>query len=791
SGEFQQIYQKWFGLDEDRAIEFSEIIRYAAYILIPLSLVLLSTLLWSWSLRRQIAAKTDQLARSEAKYRLLADNTIDTIYTATPDLEFTYVNPACTILTGYTPEELIGTRLVDYLAPDKLAELVTIIEREIAKGPDSNGVIFETEFIGKHGGLVQIEVHGRALFDAQDRVVKLQGTARDVSDRKKAEYELRRSEALLNISQRIGKIGGWEWDLSRNEVHATEEMFRLHEIDPGGIPPQARERLDRSIACHEEGARGEIRAAVRQCRDEGTPYEMECRFTTAKGRRLWIRSAGEAVFQDGRVTKIYGTVQDITADKDTEEHLRRQNQFTQTILDNLPIGLAVNSMDEGRASYMNKPFEDIYGWPAEKLTDIETFFVRVYPDPEYRKSIIDRVSRDIASGDPARMSWDDIEVTGQDGSKRTVHAKNIPIYDQNVMISTVQDVTQRKSAQEALKESVEQFRLLVETSPEAIIVETRWHFAYLNQAAARLFGAGSAGQLLGQPLLQRIAPARRVEFSRRIEQVENSGEPLSQGEEICLKMNSEQVPVEVSAVPIRYRGQAGSLLFMTDVTERQEREKANRELQEQLNQAQKMESMGRLAGGVAHDYNNMLGVIIGYSELTLQKMDQDNPLRADIEEILTAARRSTDITRQLLAFASQQTVAPKVLNLNETIESMLKMLRRLIGEDIELRWQPGNPLWPVRMDASQVDQVLANLCINARDAIDQGGILTIETRNIHVAESYTARQADARPGAYVMLTVGDNGRGMDPAVKDRIFEPFFTTKGPGKGTGLGLATAYG
>ncbi|MDD9305270.1 MAG: response regulator [Desulfobacter sp.] len=211
----------------------------------------------------------------------------------------------------------------------------------------------------------------------------------------------------------------------------------------------------------------------------------------------------------------------------------------------------------------------------------------------------------------------------------------------------------------------------------------------------------------------------------------------------------------------------------------------------QLQQAQKMESIGRLAGGVAHDYNNISSIIIGYFELALEQVSQEDPLHKDLLEILTAANRSTKITRQLLAFARKQTVDPKVLDLNDTIGGLLKMFRRLIGEDIDLVWQPGKEVWPVKIDPTQIDQIIANVGINARDAIADVGKITIETKNIYFDANYCADHAGFVPGEYLLLAVSDNGSGIEPDIMDNIFEPFFTTKGLGKGTGLGLSTVYG
>ncbi len=219
----------------------------------------------------------------------------------------------------------------------------------------------------------------------------------------------------------------------------------------------------------------------------------------------------------------------------------------------------------------------------------------------------------------------------------------------------------------------------------------------------------------------------------------------------------------------------------------EEREK----LQVQLNQAQKMESVGRLAGGVAHDFNNMLGVILGHAEMALEKINPKEGFFSDLQQIRKAAERSSDLTRQLLAFARKQSITPKIIDLNETVEGMLKMLRRMIGEDINLAWLPGKNLMTVRMDISQLDQILANLCVNARDAISGIGKITIETENTSLNDEYCNSHPGFSPGEYVMLTVSDNGCGMEKEILDKLFEPFFTTKELGKGTGLGLATIYG
>jgi len=251
------------------------------------------------------------------------------------------------------------------------------------------------------------------------------------------------------------------------------------------------------------------------------------------------------------------------------------------------------------------------------------------------------------------------------------------------------------------------------------------------------------------------------------------------------------VPMYCTATPLAIDGKEYFTGIGIDITERRQAQRERERLQEQLAQARKMESVGRLAGGVAHDFNNMLCVIIGRAEMALSRISPKDEIYEDLGEIKAAAQRSADLTRQLLAFARKETVAPQILSLNDIVAEMFRMLKRLIGENIELSWSPGHELWPVKMDPAQIDQLLANLCVNARDAILNVGHVSIKTKNMVLDESWCLANEGALPGEYVQLSVSDDGKGMDKKVLEHLFEPFFTTKELGHGTGLGLATVYG
>lgn len=338
------------------------------------------------------------------------------------------------------------------------------------------------------------------------------------------------------------------------------------------------------------------------------------------------------------------------------------------------------------------------------------------------------------------------------------------------------DVTERKRNEAALRESEERYRTIFQNSPLGIFRSTpEGRFIEVNPALAKMLGYDSpevavqeAGSIFGSALDESAKPK-----TKQLNRYRRKG-----GQEFVANLYVAKVH-DADNKPVYLEG------IVEDVTE-------NHLLETQLRQAQKMEAVGRLAGGVAHDFNNMLGVILGHVELALEEVsDASSSLLPTLHEIRAAAERSATLTRQLLAFARKQTVAPERLDLNATVKGMISMLRRLIGEDVHLTWVPWSTPCFVEVDPAQIDQILANLCVNARDAIAGVGKITIETQTVIVDAGYGGGDLDAVPGEYVRLTVSDNGCGMDRATQAKLFEPFFTTKEPGKGTGLGLATVYG
>jgi PAS domain S-box-containing protein len=352
-----------------------------------------------------------------------------------------------------------------------------------------------------------------------------------------------------------------------------------------------------------------------------------------------------------------------------------------------------------------------------------------------------------------------------------------------------QTLEERRRAEETLRESQNFIRNILDSVDEGfIVVDRNYRILSANRAFCTMVNCPEEevkGRLCYELSHAAVQPCFEVGDDCPVKQTLETGRPHMVAH-VHEHPSGTKSYVELKSYPITNGTDRVVSVIETinDVTEK-------RRLEDQLHQAQKLESIGQLAGGVAHDFNNMLAVILGRTQLAMRKTPREDPLYASLQEIHKAAERSANLTRQLLAFARKQVILPQAMELNEALEGMLKMLRSLIGEDIELTWIPGSVPLPIKMDPVQLDQILANLCVNSRDAIESDGKITIETQQAVFDSRYCGDHVECLPGEYALLSVSDNGQGMNKSILPRIFEPFFTTKEVGRGTGLGLATVYG
>jgi PAS domain S-box-containing protein len=437
--------------------------------------------------------------------------------------------------------------------------------------------------------------------------------------------------------------------------------------------------------------------------------------------------------------------------------------------------------------YISPGIERLTGDTPDEITpgNLGTRIVRVAGQPKGAlpppKAIVARKRQE------GREFWADYLVRTKAGELRWLSDHSFPWLDESGQVlgtvGVLSDITERKRAEEALRTSEERYRQIVETAHEGVwVIDGAGNTTYANRRMADLLRVridNMWGRSLYEFVDEEVKPVVRAQLERR-----KGG--LAEQLEFCFRRkDGSRLWALLSASPMFDETGTfiGALAMVADMTER-------KLLEEQLLQSQKMEAVGRLAGGIAHDFNNLLGVILGYGDLLLRHIDEHD-LRAKLEQMVKAGERASVLTRQLLAFSRKQVLEPRVLDLNSLVTEMDKMLRRLIGEDIQLVTVVADTLGRVRADPGQLEQVLMNLVVNARDAMPTGGRLTIETANVELDERYAAERSGVRSGAHVMLAVSDTGCGMDAETRRRVFEPFFTTKRTGQGTGLGLSTAYG
>ncbi len=529
----------------------------------------------------------------------------------------------------------------------------------------------------------------------------------------------------------------------------------------------------------------QIQAEMKKARSlERTHFEFSHRL--ADGSTRYVEVYSSQVQIDGKIF-LHSIIHDITDRKTAEKALQASESRYRTTLDS--IGDAVISTDiDGKIVHMNPVAETLTGWPVSDAINMPLKQIFHIINEKTRHEVQSPVELVLEKGGVVGLANHTLLVA-RNGKEIPIADSGAPIKNSKGQINGVVLVFRDQTRERELQE---RFRTIVENAPDPIFIQTDMRFTYVNPKAVALFGADSLEQLIGKPVIDRFHPDFHETIKKRIHRLNADRKPVEEPfEQPFLRMDGSPVWVETTGQPIVHGGKPGALVFVRDITLRKQAEKDREQLQTQLIQAQKMESVGRLAGGVAHDFNNMLNVIIGNVELAMDKVSPEGPIQEELKQIQEAADRSVDITRQLLAFARRQTISPQALDLNEAIENMLKMLQRLIGENIHLAWHPSKDVRPVWMDPSQVDQILANLCINARDAIADVGKITIETDTRIFDEAYCAQNAGFIPGRFSMLAVSDNGCGMDKNILSHLFEPFFTTKRPGQGTGLGLATVYG
>ncbi|HNY28428.1 MAG TPA: PAS domain S-box protein [Candidatus Sumerlaeota bacterium] len=534
------------------------------------------------------------------------------------------------------------------------------------------------------------------------------------------------------------------------------------------------------------------RAGVRQQLAElvnhpGASEKGECRYRCKEGHYPWIEYTMANLVEDPAIGGLLINYHDITTRRLAEESLRTSEERYREIFDSTSDALLIHD-EAGRILDVNERMLALYGVERNEALTFSLKDLSLNEPPYTMVEAEKHIHLAIEVG-PQVFEWRGRRKSGE-FFWAEVALRACEIRGRKRVIASVRDITDRKETAEALLREKRLTEAILDSAPGIIyLYNEKNQLVRWNRKHEELTGYSGA-ELAGMDLLDWYRGDEKS-LSVVLAAVQKTlREGFGEAEVELQCKDGHRVPMYMTACPLVIDDKPHFVGIGIDITERTRARQEQDRLQMELLQAQKMESVGRLAGGVAHDFNNMLGVIIGHTELALDARDVE-AVRNDLNEIMMAAQRSADLTRQLLAFARKQTICPRVLNLNDTIEGLLRILRRLIGEDIELVWKPGAHLWPVKMDSTQFHQILANLAVNARDAMRGGGTLSIETENKTCRDSAHDGHTGVEAGDYVLIVVCDTGTGMDAETLKHLFEPFYTTKEVGQGTGLGLAMVYG
>ncbi len=518
---------------------------------------------------------------------------------------------------------------------------------------------------------------------------------------------------------------------------------------------------------------------VQQALEKGNSFTCQYRIRDINGSEKWVLEQGHGVFSEqGVIEALEGIISDITTHKHTEQALLEKEQKYRFLTENIS-DVVFTCEGNGSYTYVSPSHKQVLGRGKEVIG--RSVMAHVHPDD--REAIWQVFSEAFVNGVLARGVYRYQHPTRGYIWLESCGQRHTDASHQTQAIITSRDISERKWAEEALKISEAKFRSIFDFSYQGIALTeaATGRLAEVNNKFCELTGY-TRQELIGRTTteLNFYTPADRERFIRELAE---AGQV--QGLEMDFKAKDGRILNSLMFARImEISGCSYILTLFLNTTEQ-------KQMEAQLLQSQKMEAVGRLAGGVAHDFNNMLSVILGYAEMSLSALPPGSPVRQNLHEIHQAARRSSSLVRQLLAFSRRQAVEPRGIDLNQAIKDQQRMLGRLIGENISISFNPGRNLWPIRMDPAQLDQILANLAVNARDAIAEVGAVTIETANTTLETARRHPSEDFKPGDYVLLSFSDTGQGMDAKTREQIFEPFFTTKDKDQGTGLGLATIYG
>ena len=758
----------------------------AIYVVLTIAVALLALLAALRSIQtrarftRRLGAHADELRKSEQQYRLLFDYNPNPMWVYDDSTrQFLAVNEAAIERYGYSREEFLAMTRHD-IRVEEGAGVSRGIKTPSGREHDGS---WNGRHLKKDGSVIDVTVTSQGIaFDGHEACLAL---ALDVTEQRRAEEGIRQSEQRTRViidnaldavvsMDPAGIITDWSAQAERMFGWSRTEAIGCR-MSGTIIPQRYREAHERGLKKFLQTGEGPVlnkRIELTALSRDGKEFPVELAISPSNVGGRWTFSA---------------FIRDLTEQKKAAEALKAGEQRYRQLFENIPIGL-YRSTPDGQFIDVNPAMVAMLGyWNKETL--LATAATSLYVDPADRRRWSAQKPGDI------RVHDLDVRMRRADGAviwvRDTTHVKRAPDGTALLYEGVLEDITDRVEAEHAVQASERRFIQILEAAPVGIMVtDKKGHPVFMNAAAQGIFGKGVAKGAnlidLNEIYQAYLAGTRELYPSERMPLLKALTGETTSVDDMEIHRDNRVISLHVQGAPLldSERKVMGAVVGFFDTTEK-------RSLESQLRQASKMEAVGQLAGGVAHDFNNLLTVIMSYSAMLLDRLSPGDAIHEDVQEIALAADRAAGLTKQLLAFSRQQVMQPRVININEVIEGLEKMLRRVIGEDVEFHTSLDPGIDKINADPGQLEQVLMNLVVNARDAMPSGGRLSISTSNSALSTESATGSLLPPDGDYVMLAVSDNGTGMTREVQQRLFDPFFTTKDQGRGTGLGLATVYG